>query len=230
MAKNLLPSRRGPGRAAQRVKPGDVIRGELVSSAKGVSIGDCHRKYTQRNLEDWQNQQQIKLAHLEERTVKQIERQVNEELEKEIARQKPPTTTAEAERAEARIRKDRSSRIAKSLINESAARVRGSKKRAAFIVRKEKAIAKIMARKRAPGNTTYENFSKFFHLLKQAGYVAPITERDFITGKVTKKHEDPKEYKSVSLAKGQVEPPVIYQITDLGQSTLDWNNPRKGIV
>jgi len=225
MAKPLLPSKkRGPGRAAQRVKPGDIIRGELVSSAKGVSIGDCHRKYTQRNLEDWQNQQQTKLAHLEERLVKQIERQVNEELEKEIARQKPPKTHEEAKRADARNRKERTSRIAQSLINESAARVRGSKKRAAFIVHKEKAMAKIMARKRAPGNTTYENFSKFFHFLLQAGYVAPITTKDFVTGKVTKATGE-REKSNIN-----VEPPVLYRITNLGNSVQDWNNPRKDLV
>jgi hypothetical protein len=221
MAKSLFPSRkRGPGRAAQRVKPGDIIRGELVSSAKGVSIGDCHRKYTQRNLEDWQNQQITRLVNLEARLVKQIEKQVNEELEKELARQKPPETKEEAKAADARRRKERSTRIAKSLINERSATVRGAKKRAAFIARKETATAKIMARKRAPGNTTYENFSKFFHFLLQAGYVAPLTTKDFVTGKVTKSHGEKSNM--------NVEPPVLYRITNLGDSTPDWNNPRKG--
>ena len=197
MAKPLLPSqKRGPGRAAQRVKPGEVIRGELMSSPKGASIGDCHRLYTKLKLEDWQNQQKLRLANLEERVIKKLEKQSDRKL------------------------------THRDMLKERASQVhpRSARKQAAFIVRKEKATAKIMARKRAPGNVTYENFSKFFHLLKQLGYIAPITEKDFITGKVTKKHGIPKS------SEGQIEPPVIYQITDLGQSVSDWNNPKKDLA
>ena len=225
MAKPLLPSKkpRGPGRAAQRVKPGEVIRGKLVSEAKGASIGDCHRLYTKLKLEDWQNQQKLRLANLEAHILKKIEREVEREVEEELKKRRYQNLTAKD------LLKEKSSRISSQIhtryvdvLKERASQVhpRSSHRQASFLVRKEKATAKIMARKRAPGNVTYENFSKFFHLLKQLGYIAPILEKDFITSKVTKKHEDPKS------SKGQIEPPVIYQITDLGQSVHDWNNPK----
>lgn len=182
MAKRLLPSPRGPGRGAQREKPGDAIRGVLMASPRGASIGDCHRKYTELKLKDWQKERIAKIAGV--------------------------------------------GSYPRTLLEEKAIHVypRSPSKQAAFVTRKMKAIDKIMARKRAPGNVTYENFSKFFHFLKQLGYIAPITEKDFITGKVTKVHRAPKS------SEGQIEPPVIYQITDLGQSVQDWNNPKKDLV
>ena len=156
MAKPLLPKKpRGPGRSAARVKPGDVIRGEMIKFARGTTIGGCHREYTKLKLEDWQRQMLAK-------------------------------------------------------------------------TKKENAINKIMARKRAPGNVTYENFSKFFHLLKQLGYIEPVTIKNFLTGETTKKHPEEK-YLSVAATKGQIEPPVVYHITDLGQNVEDWNNPKKDL-
>lgn len=200
MAKQLFPSRRGLGRSAQREKPGDAIRGVLMASPRGASIGDCHRKYTELKLKDWQKEQIAKIAGV-------------------------------------------GSSDPRILLEEKAIHVypRSPSKQIAFVTRKMKTIDKIMARKRAPFSTTYEGFSRFFHYLLQLGYVEQETKKDFVTGKVTRVREAPKmhgadgdlifdAYKARAAgrqARVQIEPPVIYKITDLGQSVQDWNNPRK---
>lgn len=196
MAKKLLPSRRGPGRSAQRVKPGDVIRSMFMVNPRGISIGDCHRYYTALKLKDWQDAEIKKLT--------------GGDLEQRATQAHP----------------------------------RNPNKQAAFIARKTKAVDEIMARKRAPGTVTYTGFSRFFHYLLQLGYVKQETHRDHVSGKVTRVRESPKmrgadgeailnAYTARAggrQAKVQIEPPVIYVITDLGQSASDWNNPRKDLV
>ncbi len=200
MAKELYPSRRGPGRAEQRVKPGDTIRAMFAKYPRGVTIGDCHRYYTAQKLNDWQIGEMAKLAGVD--------------------------------------RVEVSSANVQSLLGEKAVRVhpRSPIKQSAFVSRKMKTVNKLMAKKRAPLTANYMTFARFFHALVQLGYIKPEIKRDRVGNPVRSRRApevpDGDAILEAKLAgkKTQIEPPVVYLITDAGWSAPDWNNPRKGIA
>ncbi len=110
MAKPLLPPRRRyPGRSAQRVKPGDIIKAMLIANPNGVSIGDCHREYIQQLLRLWQEDERLKITHgvsLSDLAIKRHPRNTRKQqayiarkeraLERVAARKRPPNAVTAA--------------------------------------------------------------------------------------------------------------------------------------
>ena len=203
MVSKGLPIRRGSGRATQQDKPGDVIRTICVRKKTAITIGECHREYSHLRLERWQKN---KIA--------------------ELLKVKPDDVIL-------------LSGALRSLAEDRAAYLygRSPQRQLSFVNRVTKTIDKtILPKKRAPGTVTYANFARFFHFLVQLGYIEYF-------GTVGRERTAPEmrgadgqaildtytRAKGGALAKSQIEPPVLFQITNLGLKVADWNNPRKAL-
>lgn len=133
-----------------------------------------------------------------------------------------------------------------ALLAKSARRSKGMRAaRRAIVEQKLQAkIDKILGpggRKLPPNATTYDSFRRYFNFLVQIGYIQPKRSNgakvrmppEMKDGRGMILYEErrlraEKERRGMETFQN-IEPPVIYEITDMGRTGTDWDNPKRGL-
>ena len=184
-----------PGRERQRVRPGLAIKEVFIKHRQGVTIGQCHRYYSALLIEQWQADNRDK---------------INADFDRRV-------------------------------------RTMRGDKREAIEERRDRRLAKVNNRKRFQGAPTYDSFRRYFNYLVSLEYVeremlevagVKPGEPQRIIPKVVKPRmrgdtgsamasEIADQYTTRlrgGKAKLQIEPPVTYRLTAIGESA-DWSDP-----